>query len=156
MKTLTPSQCLAIGTASHDEAADAASRLIMGCPSFGGGSAAVIAAWNAGLIEAKTVKVDGVPSYVIFYRLGIGGCLDVEGVAGIPDGKSDFGAMIRACEEIATANNCHYARFESARAGMVEQIQKHGGRPVAVVYTRPNTQWQQGRPNNPTSQGEHD
>ena len=135
MKHLTANEIVLVGTPTQAEA-EAASEIVIGaCPSYGGNKRDLADALERGEISASTIHIQGVPSYVVFWRKEMGGCFCVKGTAPIKGGIQDPERFIFACNQIAKSHNCTFGMFTSARKGEERLFSRYGAKPVAVVYT---------------------
>ena len=155
MKSLTQEQIVCIGATTEAEAIQASEGTIECCPSYQGGKRDLFLELQGGRISASTITVNGVRSYIIFWRVEMGGCLHVLGAYGLPGGQQSFASIIEGCEEIGAANGCTFATVASARKGYERVARAHGGRPVSVWYAFPNRKLQPA-PCGACSQGRHD
>lgn len=135
MKTLEYDEVIEIGTASDKQLADGAEILNTLSDGTGDGLRRMVA---AGHMKVNTVHVNGIPSYIVFWRKLEPDCLDVMGATKIFTGRANFADLLEGCADIATVNGCSYAVFHSERKGMCPAILKHGGKVHSVCYTIPN------------------
>jgi hypothetical protein len=149
--TLSPDQLVQIGATTDDEAAQARDGLIEAYPSYTGGTREMFEDWRRGKIGSTTISVQGVRSYVIFWRVEVGKCLAVLGVFALPGGKQSFADIVEGCEQIGIEQGCTSALVLSSRKGYARQAAAFGGQPISVAYSFPNRKCQ-----GMCRQGKHD